>query len=289
MLLRVTITCFAASYLVALILEVTRLIFRSGIRGATLLIFAGAGLFAHTVYLFNRAALDVRTPLSSEHDWYLVAAWLCVATYILLTCRFKRAALGLFFLPLVLALIAVATFLADREPFAREPASQFWGIVHGTSILLAAVAVFVGFLAAAMYLFLARRLKRKLPPPRGLRLPSLEQLERTSRSTTVVAAVCMAVGVMSGVLLKAISTESGVPWYDPLIVSTCITTVWLTMAAVLLVSNRSVGRGRTAAYITLVTFVVLAVSLGVGLLVDSQHGGTALSPRNMAGHSGGVT
>ena len=46
MLLRVTITCFAASYLVALILEVTRLLFRSGIRGATLLIFAGAGLFA---------------------------------------------------------------------------------------------------------------------------------------------------------------------------------------------------------------------------------------------------
>ena len=61
MLLRVTITCFAASYLVALILEVTRLIFRSGIRGATLLIFAGAGLFAHTVYLFNREVSEEKS------------------------------------------------------------------------------------------------------------------------------------------------------------------------------------------------------------------------------------
>lgn len=275
MLSGVSITCFAASYAVALVLELTRLRFRSAIRGAVLLVFAGAGLFAHTVYLYNRAAEAARTPLSSEHDWYLVAAWVCVIGYILLTCHFKRAALGLFVLPLVLALIGVATLLADREPFAREPASVFWGIFHGTSILLATVIIFVGFLAATMYLGLARRLKRKLPPPRGLRLPSLEQLELVSRRTIVLAAVFMIFGVLSGLLLKSISAESSVPWHDPLILSTLITCAWLTTAAALVVCYRPARRGRGAAYITMTAFVFLVISLAVGLLVDSQHGGTA--------------
>jgi ABC-type uncharacterized transport system permease subunit len=277
MLSGVSITCFAASYTVALILEVTRLRFRSGIRGAVLLIFAGAGLIAHTVYLYNRAAGAARTPLSSEHDWYLVAAWVCVIGYILLTCHFKKAALGLFVLPLVLGLIAVATFLADRDPFARAPASLFWGIFHGTSILLATVTIFVGFLAAIMYLGLAHRLKRKLPPPRGLKLPSLEQLERTSRRTIVLAAVFMIFGVLSGLLLKAISAESSVPWHDPLILCTLITCAWLTTAAGLVVCYKPVRRGRAAAYLTMTTFAFLVISLAVGLMVDSQHGGTAVN------------
>ena len=78
MLSGVSITCFTASYVLALVLEVTRLLFRSGIRGAVLLGFACAGLFAHTVYLLNRALAGGALPLSSQQDWYLVAAWLVI-------------------------------------------------------------------------------------------------------------------------------------------------------------------------------------------------------------------
>ena len=49
MLSRVGIICFAASYAIVLAMEVSRLLFRSGIRGAIMLAWAGAGLFAHTV------------------------------------------------------------------------------------------------------------------------------------------------------------------------------------------------------------------------------------------------
>ena len=51
----VSIVCFAASYTLTLVLEITRLFFRSGLRGAAMLALAGAGLFAHSVYLFYRA------------------------------------------------------------------------------------------------------------------------------------------------------------------------------------------------------------------------------------------
>ena len=45
----ISVTCFAASYLVAWLLELSRLFFRSGIRGAVMVGFASAGLLAHTL------------------------------------------------------------------------------------------------------------------------------------------------------------------------------------------------------------------------------------------------
>ena len=76
----ISITCFAASYATALALAVSRLFFRSSIRGAIMLAFAAAGLIAQTLFLGYRAAAAQSTPLSSEFDWYLVAAWALAAS-----------------------------------------------------------------------------------------------------------------------------------------------------------------------------------------------------------------
>ena len=102
-----------------------------------------------------------------------------VVVYLYLTLFHPEVAYGIFILPLALALIGAAQ-LANREPFPQSPAAQVWGTIHGTFWLLGAVAVIVGFVAGLMYLLQAWRLKHKLPPARGLRLPSLEWLERIS-------------------------------------------------------------------------------------------------------------
>ena len=67
-MLSAKITCFALGYAVALALEVSRLLFRSGVRGAIMMGFAGAGLLAHTVFLVNQAAKAEGSPLSSWQD-----------------------------------------------------------------------------------------------------------------------------------------------------------------------------------------------------------------------------
>ena len=51
----VQIFCFLASYTVALALELSRLWFRSGIRGIVMLGFVVAGWIAHTAFLYNSA------------------------------------------------------------------------------------------------------------------------------------------------------------------------------------------------------------------------------------------
>ena len=49
----ISITCLAASYAVALVLEVARLFFRSSIRGLAALAFGCAGLLAHSLFLLS--------------------------------------------------------------------------------------------------------------------------------------------------------------------------------------------------------------------------------------------
>src|SRR4029434_2640231 len=129
MLSGISVFCFAASYTVALALEATRLFFRSGIRGALMLGFAGAGLVAHTLFLGYRAATSAGAPLSSQLDWYLLAAWAVVAVYLYFSYYHPKAAIGLFILPLALALIGVAQF-SDKQPFPQTPAAQVWGVIQ---------------------------------------------------------------------------------------------------------------------------------------------------------------
>ena len=169
---RISVVCFAASYAVALACEASRLLFRSGVRGAVMVGFAAAGLVAHTAFLLWRAASEGAVPLSSPFDWYLLAAWVLAAGSLALTLATPRTPIGLFMLPVVLALIGAAT-LSSREPFPQTPATQVWGMIHGSLNLAASLAVAAGAIAAVMWLFQAGRLARKQAPKRGFRMPSL--------------------------------------------------------------------------------------------------------------------
>lgn len=281
MLSGISIICFAGSYTVALILELSRLLFRSRVRRTLTLGIAAAGLFAHTVYLYHRAAEAVGTPLSSQRDWYLLAAWLLAAVFLYLTWEHPQTAFGPFVLPLVLALLATARFFADSKPFPRQPASTVWGWIHAVSILLAVVAVLVGFAAGLMYLHQAWRLKRKRLPVQGLRLPSLEWLQRLNQRAILVSVIMFALGLASGVILNAVRSPHAhgrLPWDDPIVLSTVVTFAWLLFSLVFAWFYRPIRQGPKVAYFTVVSFLVLAIALGVGLFVRSEHMGGRQAP-----------
>ena len=272
----VSTICFTASYAVALALEFSRLLFRSGVRGAIMLGFAAAGLVAHTAFLYYRAINEAGAPLSSERDWYLVAAWVLVVVYLHLAILHPKVPFGLFLLPLALGLIGAATFLAKHEPLAREPASKIWGAIHGISIMLATVSVLVGFVAGLMYLGQVRRLKHKRPSAGGLRLPSLEWLGWANGRAIVVSMLMLGLGVLSGMVLNLINFHDEaerLAWSDPVILSTWLMFFWLLAAVILSAVYRPAREGHKVAYLTLASFVFLAIMLAVGLLMDSRHWG----------------
>jgi len=277
MLSGVSVICFAASYSVAFALEVTRLLFRSGIRGALMMGFAGAGLVAHSAFLYYRAVSTAGSPLSSERDWYLMAAWGLAAFYLYLAYYRPKIPFGLFLLPLVLGLIAVAVFLAQPEPYAREPASRAWGLIHGVSILLATISVLVGFVSGVMYFEQARRLKRKPPSTYRLRLPSLEWLQRANGRAIVASLLLLGAGVLSGAILNRINQAARVPASDPVVLSTVVMFVWLLLASGIAFLYKPAEAGRKVACLTVLSFVFLVAALAVGLFLDTQHGGKMTS------------
>jgi len=277
MLSGVGIVCFSTSYAVALAMEVSRLLFRSGVRGIAMLGFAGAGLLAQTAYLYHRFTQSPIHRLSSEHDWYLIAAWILVVVYLYLVYFHPRTAFGLFLLPLVLGLIAIATWFADYE--ARESASRAWGILHGSSLLLGVVAVFFGFMAGLMYFRQAHRLKLKLPPGRGIQLPSLEWLQRANGRAIVVSVLALGVGNVAGMVLNQTRPAAGrLHWSDPTVLSTQLLFLWLLGTAIAGVLYKPARQGRKVAYLTIASFLFLLITLGVGLLLPTGHGGDRQAP-----------
>ncbi len=230
----ISVVCFAASYGIVLLLEVVRMFYWRGLRQAVTIAFAAAGLLAQTLYLTQRALTATGAPLSSAFDWYLLSAAGLVVVYLYLSWYHPKTSIGLFLLPLVLGLIALAEF-ASREPFPQSYAGQVWGTTHGICFLLGLVAVTVGFVAGLMYLLQSYRLKHKLPAATDPRLPSLEWLERVNSRAILISVLMVGAGFASGIVLNMVSHRikiDEVPWTDPVIWSTAAMFAWLLAAAI---------------------------------------------------------
>ncbi len=278
MLAGVHVVCFVASYLVALVLELLRGVYPGRLRAVLAWGFAAAGLLAQSAYLYYRAIRVAGTPLSSQKDWYFVAAWIVVVVYLYLAANHPRLAFGVFLLPIAVVLIGIGALLADAEPFAREPASQAWGLMHGASILLASVSILLGFVSGLMYLIQARRLKKRRPPIHGFFLPSLEWLKRINYRSIGLATLFLGIGILSGMVLIRITRAGESVLADPLIVGALLLFGWLVVALIGEASISSLQGGRRVAYLTVVGLVFLLAALTIWLTLGAAHGQTTPTP-----------
>ena len=129
----------------------------------------------------------------------------------------------------------------------------------------------IGFAAGVLYLVQASRLKRKLPAPGGLRLPSLEWLERINSRVVVISVILVAIGFLAGVVLNVAARGSGeLSWSDPVISSSALMLAWLVAAALFGGLYKPARHGRKVAYLTVASFGFLLLALGTLLL--GRHG-----------------
>lgn len=288
MLPGISITCFATSYAIVLLLEVSRLFFRAPVRLAVIIGFTIVGLLVHTIHLFNEAISGSGAPLSSWYHWWLLAAWVLAMAYFGLMIRRMQTAVGLFLLPLVLGLIGVAALSGDQA-FGPRVALFRWGMVHGISLLLGSVAVTLGFAAGLMYLVQSWRLKHKLPPRRGFKLPNLEWLQRFNKEALLISTCLLAVGLVSGIVINAIGHASNaqktVPWSDPVVWTSGVLLLWLIASTLFEFFYKPARQGRKVAYLTIASFIFLVLLMGLVLFGPSQHA----QPTSQASASAAVT
>lgn len=283
----ITITCFAASYAICFALEASRLVFQARSRHLLIVGMAMAGLFAHATYLVaalrDQVATGTVAPLSNWHDFCLLAGLALAGAYLGLTLRRPQNNVGLFVLPPVLGLIGLAVLFQTSASFPRDDALIVWRMIHGLTLLIGTVAVTLGFTTGLMYLIQAYRLKHKLLPPRGLRLPSLEWLQRFNAESLVVSTGLLAIGLISGVVLNLLrrSAAAGVSWTDPVVLSSALLFAWLACMTVFESVYKPARQGRKVAYLTMASFLFLLLALG--LVLTGEHASERSSRQAVSG------
>jgi len=273
----VQVVCFVSCYVAAMVCEVLRLAFRGRFRRRLSLTLTVAGLAVHTLYLVARGVTVTEgLPVRTLFESLVVFAWLTAVVYLYLAWRRHDWAMGMFVLPVILAVLVVAALFPGQGPRGEKAAHTFWAAVHGTMIVVGSCAVTGAFVAGIMYLVQSRRLKAKQQPAAGMVLPSLERLERSHVRMVTLGFPLLTVGIAIGVLLK-LDPASALSWHDPKLVATAL--CWAAFGVLLHARYAPALRGRKVAYLTLVAFAFMLFALfGVDLLLGTQHPGLEVRP-----------
>ncbi len=275
MLPGVTVTCFLLSYLIVLLLELSRLAMRFPGRNVILIAMLGLGWIAHTLFLVNQlsasATGDVASVqwLSSWFQWAILGAWGLTGSYLFLLIRNPQSAIGVFLTPPILVLIVLAMMVRDAPPFSPETTIGLWRSIHGVSLLVGTMFICFGVAFGAMYLVQSRRLKSKLRPSKGFSLPTLEFLQSMNRMSLFVSVIGLGLGMISGVALN-VGEDGRIAWLSGGILFTVALFLWVLTAAIMEMTSQSSLGGRRTAYLAIANFVFLLLVLGIVLW--SSHG-----------------
>src|SRR3954463_10904344 len=186
-MLRLEVLCFAGTYGLALLSELARFVTRSAARWYITLGLTILGWLVQTAYLANLGWSHHQLPVTTAFESALVLSWVFALIGLYLMVNSPRpVAVGLFVLPLVLALVVVAGRFASRTAPMGEwrGAAGFWGGPHGVFLLCGGatrgiflvpggVSPCVAFAGGLMYRVQSSRLKHKRRPRFGFSLPSL--------------------------------------------------------------------------------------------------------------------
>jgi len=256
--------CFGLSYLFAFLLELGRLFWPRAAWRPAGLTWGVIGLTTHTLYLgFNQP-----TP-AAAYGSLLLLAWVLALFYLYGTIHYAKQAWAVFVLPVVMLLVALSftlfhadTVTPDSDIFhatAWASGARFWGAVHGTLILLAAVGVSVGFLTSVMYLIQARRLRNKVNPGRVVPLLSLERLETMNRRALNLAFPMLTAGLLVGTLLLRHGHDLGDNWFSLKVLSSG--GLWLVFLVLVYLRYGANVPPRRLALLSVAAFALMIVAL----------------------------
>ncbi len=248
----VTLLCFFASYLLALVLELTQFVRASQLTRWGAILGTAAGLVAHTAYLLVRSRDSQLPPLlSSAHDWLLVLSWLIVVMLLTILLWNRHSAVALFGLPPVVVMVGAARFVSQSTD--RILVDLYgWKMLHASLWVLGIAGCCAAFIISLMYLVQHRRLKRKQAEPSELHLFSLERLSRWNWWAVIVSVPLITLALMTGVFLALWSRGSDQPVRLVQTGFVLTAALWLTMAVLFgwLVTARHPG-GRIVAWRTI--------------------------------------
>jgi cytochrome c-type biogenesis protein CcsB len=228
------------------------------------------GWAAHTIALIALAVETGQPPLGTLPDAISMAVWVIVLLDMWVERQWSVKALGAFVLPIAVVLsLNSAAATQGGFPEIAPTLRSTWIWVHIALALIGIAAFVLNFAGATMYLLQERQLKGKRPGPFYYRLPPLETLDRLSYRTLALGFPFLTTGLILGALW-AESAWGSVFTFDPLAALSFV--AWAIYATVLAGRATAGWHGRRAAYVAIVGFMALVLTLGAGLFLPGRHG-----------------
>jgi ABC-type transport system involved in cytochrome c biogenesis permease subunit len=244
-------------------------------RVATTLLLAAA--LVHT-FAIGMQTMEVRhVPFANPSRAISTFVWLLALSYLYLELTSEERAMGVFILPIAIALQVIPTIdpgIEHRDPLLDSP--WFW--VHTSSILFAYASFALAGVLGLTYVLQFKEIKKKQLGFFYTRLPSLQVLDVMNGRAVAVGWLFMTAGVIVGIIwaTQARAAAPGDPrlqafsFGDPKIFVAVLTWAVYSFAVV---SRRAMGwHGRRAALVSAVGFgIVLLNFLPINYFVTTSH------------------
>jgi len=222
----------------------------------------GAGFIMHTASIGLRSTATDGTQLTGANVLVLMA-WALVLVYFILEHLMRVKTYGAMLVPAALVVLLVAQVMgASRGVLADLSADQAalldsWRVgIHVALIAFANAGFAISAVGSLLYLILERQLKHRKNTKLFNRLPSLAQTDSVARRSVVWAFPVYTAGLLLGVL-RAIETDVQLWWADARVVLAGL--VWMAFAIYQFMRWRKGWAGRSAAYIAIAGFALVAV------------------------------
>jgi ABC-type transport system involved in cytochrome c biogenesis permease subunit len=233
-----------------------------GRTATTLLIFAA---LAHT-FVIGMLTMDVgHVPVAGATSAISTFVWLLALAYLYIELTTEERAMGVFILPLLVALQAIPALRPGVEDLAPVLQSPLFG-VHVSSLLFAYASFALACVIGVTYVLLFKEIKAKHLGFFYARLPSLQVLDRMNHIAIVIGWIFLTIGLIVGTIwaAQAQGGYAGDPRVqamslkDPKIIGAIV--CWLVYSFELFAARRIGWGGRRSAYLSTLGFVIVLLN-----------------------------
>jgi ABC-type uncharacterized transport system permease subunit len=211
-------------------------------------------------WLVQTALLAVQAARADAFPWATWAGslnlfvWLVVGAYLIWGCQARYRLLGLVVLPVAAVLLALAHAGGGTAAHGSSGYSTLFLVLHVGLVLVAFAGFTLAAALSALYLWQERRLKRRERTILRVRAPGLARLDELAARTIAVALPALTLGIAVGVVRLRERGGS----IDALMIVTL--SAWAVYGAYIALRYGTGLRGRRAAYVVLLGFLLVAVA-----------------------------
>jgi ABC-type transport system involved in cytochrome c biogenesis permease subunit len=222
-----------------------------------------AAVLAHTFVIGMQTMEAGHVPITSASTAISTFVWLLALAYLYTEMSTDERAMGVFILPLLVALQTIPAMNPGVEPRSAVLQGPLFGI-HVSSLLFAYASFALACVIGITYVLLFKEIKAKHLGFFYARLPSLQVLDTMNQRAIVVGWVFLTIGLIVGTVWASQAPVSdprvqAMQLQDPKIFVALV--CWAVYSFELFAARRIGWGGRRAAYLSALGFAIVLLNL----------------------------